>query len=191
MQTVAPHVGAGAVSFLESPESPMEAVQAGLLNDLHAVSDDVMLVLDDYHVIGAREVQDGMAFLLEHLPPQIHLVIASRADPALPLRVYARGELVEVRAADLRFTPAEAATYLNGTTGLALTAEDVATLEGRTEGGSLPSSWRRFLCRDGTTSQGSSRASPGTTAMSSTTWSRRSYSVRPSRFGTSCCRRRS
>ena len=82
-----------------------------------------MLVLDDYHVIDAPEVQEGMAFLLDHLPPQMHLVIASRADPALPLaRLRARGELVEIRAADLRFTPDEAAAYLNEVMGLALTA---------------------------------------------------------------------
>ncbi len=94
-----------------------------------------MLVLDDYHVIEARGVQDGMAFLLEHLPPQMHLVIASRADPALPLaRLRGRGELVEIRAADLRFTPVEAAAYLNEVMGLVLSAADVAALEGRTEG---------------------------------------------------------
>ena len=76
-----------------------------------------------------------MAFLLEHLPPQVHLVIASRADPALPLaRLRGRGELVEIRAADLRFTPDEAAAYLNEVMGLALTAQDVAALERRTEG---------------------------------------------------------
>ena len=76
-----------------------------------------------------------MAFLLEHLPPQMHLVIGSRADPALPLaRLRGRGELVEIRAADLRFTPGEAAAYLNGVMGLALAAADVAALEGRTEG---------------------------------------------------------
>ena len=99
------------------------------------VSNDVVLVLDDYHVIEARDVQDGMAFLLEHLPPQMHLVIASRADPALPLaRLRGRGELVEIRAADLRFTPDEAAAYLNEVMGLELTAADVAALEGRTEG---------------------------------------------------------
>ena len=76
-----------------------------------------------------------MAFLLEHLPPQVHLVISSRADPQLPLaRLRARGELVEVRAADLRFTPDEAAAYLNDVSGLDLAATDIATLEGRTEG---------------------------------------------------------
>ena len=110
-------------------------VLSTLLNDLSGNSNDVVLVLDDYHVIDARDVLDGMAFLLEHLPPQIHLVIASRADPALPLaRLRGRGELVEIRAADLRFTPEEAATYLNGAMGLGLTPEDVTALEGRTEG---------------------------------------------------------
>ena len=109
-------------------------VLSTLLNDLSGVSNDVVVVLDDYHVIDARDVLDGMAFLLEHLPPQIHLVIASRADPALPLaRLRGRGELVEIRAADLRFTPEEAA-YLNGVMRLGLTAEDVTALEGRTEG---------------------------------------------------------
>jgi LuxR family maltose regulon positive regulatory protein len=127
--------GASALSLLQSPQPPSEAGLATLLNDLDAIAKDVVLVLDDYHVIDARDVHAGMAFLLEHLPPQIHLVIASRADPALPLaRLRGRGELVEIRAADLRFTPDEAAAYLNEVMGLALTARDVAALEGRTEG---------------------------------------------------------
>ena len=135
LKTAVPGLGGSALSLLESPQPPMEVVLATLLNDLSAISNDVVLVLDDYHVIDARDVLDGMAFLLEHLPPQIHLVIASRADPALPLaRLRGRGELVEIRAADLRFTPEEAAAYLNGVMGLALTAEDVTALEGRTEG---------------------------------------------------------
>jgi LuxR family maltose regulon positive regulatory protein len=92
-------------------------------------------VLDDYHVIDSREVHQEMAFLLDHLPPQLHLVFVSRADPALPLaRMRARGELVEIRAAELRFTADEALAYLNDVMGLQLTAGDVATLEGRTEG---------------------------------------------------------
>ena len=123
------------MSLLQRPQPPNEAGLVALLNDLDAISNDVVLVLDDYHVIDARDVQDAMAFLLEHLPPQIHLVIASRTDPALPLaRLRGRGELAEIRAADLRFTPGEAAAYLNGVMGLALTAADVAALEGRTEG---------------------------------------------------------
>jgi len=135
LQTAAHGVGAGALLLLKSPQSPIETVLATLVNDLHATPNDVVLVLDDYHVIEARDVQDGMTFLLEHLPPQMHLVIASRADPALPLaRLRGRGELVEIRAADLRFTPDEAAEYLNEAMGLTLTAEDVDALEGRTEG---------------------------------------------------------
>jgi LuxR family maltose regulon positive regulatory protein len=135
LKTVAQGAGASALSLLQPPQPPTEAGLATLLNDLDALPVDVVLVLDDYHVIEARGVQDGMAFLLEHLPPQIHLVIASRADPALPLaRLRGRGELVEIRAADLRFTPNEAAAYLNEVMGLVLTAPDVAALEERTEG---------------------------------------------------------
>jgi LuxR family maltose regulon positive regulatory protein len=85
LRTAADGVGGPALTLLQSPQPPMEAVLATLLNELSALPDDVVLVLDDYHVIDAREVQDGMAFLLEHLPPQLHLVIAGRADPALPL----------------------------------------------------------------------------------------------------------
>ena len=135
LKTAAPGAGAGALSLLQPPQPPNEAGLVALLNDLDAISNDVVLVLDDYHVVEARDVQDGMAFLLDHLPPQIHLVIGSRADPALPLaRLRGRGELVEIRAAELRFTPGEAAVYLNEMMGLQLTAADVAALEGRTEG---------------------------------------------------------
>jgi LuxR family maltose regulon positive regulatory protein len=136
LRTVAPGVGASALALLDAAQPPpIETVLTTLVNDLGAVANDIVLVLDDYHVIVAREVQEGMAFLLDHLPARLHLVIAGRADPALPLaRLRVRGELVEIRAADLRFTPDEAAAYLNGVMGLALTAQDMATLEGRTEG---------------------------------------------------------
>jgi len=136
LRTVASGVGESALALLDAPQPPpIETVLTVLLNDLGAVADEIVLVLDDYHVIDAREVQDGMAFLLEHLPPRLHVVIASRADPALPLaRMRARGELAEIRAGELRFTADEAAAYLNEMMGLHLTAQDVATLEGRTEG---------------------------------------------------------
>ena len=136
LQTVAPGVGAKALSLLRGPQPPpIETILATLLNELGAVPNEVVLVLDDYHVIDAHDINDGMAFLLEHLPPQVYLVITTRADPALPLaRLRARGELVEIRAADLRFTPEEAAAYLNEVMGLGLAARDVAALEGRTEG---------------------------------------------------------
>src|SRR5690349_20134456 len=135
LNTGAPTGGAGALAHLQAPQPPNEAGLVALLNDLDAISDDVVLVLDDYHVIDARDVQDGMAFLLEHLPPQIHLVIASRTDPPLPLvRLRGRGEPAEIRAPEPRLTPGQAATYLNEERGPVLTAADVAALEGRTEG---------------------------------------------------------
>jgi LuxR family maltose regulon positive regulatory protein len=136
LRTAAPGVGESALALLQAPgPPPIETVLTALLNDLSAAAGDIVLVLDDYHVIDARDVQDGMAFLLDHLPPGLHVVIAGRADPALPLaRWRARGELTEIRAAGLRFTPGEAAAYLNETMGLQLTARDVAALEGRTEG---------------------------------------------------------
>jgi LuxR family maltose regulon positive regulatory protein len=136
LQTAAPGVGSRALSLLQSPQPPpIEPILATLLNDLGAVTNDVVLVLDDYHEVDAHDIQGGMAYLLDHLPPRVHLVITTRADPALPLgRLRAGGELVEIRAADLRFTPDEAAAYLNDAMGLDLAAGDVAALEDRTEG---------------------------------------------------------
>ena len=135
LRTAVPGVGEGALALLSSTESPTEAFVVTLLNDLAALSDQVVVVLDDYHVIEEPHIRDGMIYLVEHLPPPIRLVIASRADPALPLaRLRARGELVEIRANDLRFTLDEAASYLNEVMGLELTTADVAALEGRTEG---------------------------------------------------------
>jgi ATP/maltotriose-dependent transcriptional regulator MalT len=136
LQTVVPGVGSDALALLASPQPPpIELVLTALLNELASTGGDIVLVLDDYHVIDAREIHDGLTFLLDHLPPRLHVVIASRADPAVPLaRLRARGELVEVRAADLRFTPEEVADYLNGAMGLQLTVQHVAALEERTEG---------------------------------------------------------
>jgi LuxR family transcriptional regulator, maltose regulon positive regulatory protein len=136
LQKVAPAVGASALSRLQEVQPPpIEAVLATLLNELSAAPVDIVLVLDDYHVIDASDVHDGMAFLVEHLPQRMHVVIATRADPALPLgRLRGSGELAEIRAADLRFTPEEAAAYLNEAMNLDLGASDVAALEARTEG---------------------------------------------------------
>jgi len=135
LQTAVPGVGASVLPLLQSAQPPIESVLAAVLNELSAVPNDVDLVLDDYHLVDGPEVRAGMMFLLEHLPPQVHLVISTRADPFLPLaRLRARGELVEVRAADLRFTPEEVAAYLNDVVGLGLAAKDIAALEGRTEG---------------------------------------------------------
>ena len=128
-------VGEGAQAALGAEEVDLDAVLATLVNDLSHAEDEVVLVLDDLHAVRRPEVHEGLAFLVEHLPASVHLVVTTRSDPPLPLaRLRARGELVEVRAADLRFTPEEAEAYLNGPMGLALDPSDVAALEERTEG---------------------------------------------------------
>ncbi len=136
LRTAVPEVGANELALLASSQPPpIDVVLTTLLNDLGSTGGDIVLVLDDYHLVEAREIQEGMAFLLDRMPARLHLVIASRADPAVPLaRLRARGELVELRAAELRFTPEEVAAYLNEVMGLQLTAYDVAALEERTEG---------------------------------------------------------
>ena len=136
LQTIAPNVGEGVLGALQSPQPPPTAsILTTLLNEIDTVPDDFVLVLDDYHVVDARAVDDALTFLLEHLPPRMHLVIATREDPQLPLaRLRARGQLVELRAADLRFVPSEAAEFLKGAMGLDLSAEDIASLDTRTEG---------------------------------------------------------
>jgi LuxR family maltose regulon positive regulatory protein len=134
VQTTVPDVGQDALALLRSSQ-PHESVVAALVNDLAGISDDVVLVLDDYHVIESAQLHESVAFLLDHLPPQTHLVLGSRADPPLPLaRLRARGDLLEIRAADLRFTSDESAAYFNDSMGLQLTAGDVDALEARTEG---------------------------------------------------------
>jgi ATP/maltotriose-dependent transcriptional regulator MalT len=137
LQTVAPGIGDGVLTVLQSPQAPppTEATLTALLNDITTIPGDFVLVLDDYHVLEAKRVDDALAFLVEHLPPRLHMVIATREDPALPLaRLRARGQLTELRAADLRFTPSEAAGFLNQVMGLDLSAEQIAALEARTEG---------------------------------------------------------
>ncbi|MCL4301814.1 MAG: helix-turn-helix transcriptional regulator [Anaerolineae bacterium] len=136
LQTIAPTMGAGVSAVLHSPQPPsIEAMLTVLLNEIITAPDNFILVLDDYHVIEAKAVDNSLTFLLEHLPAQMHLVIATREDPPLPLaRLRVRDQLTELRAADLRFTPGEAAAFLNGVMGLDLSAEEVASLESRTEG---------------------------------------------------------
>ena len=145
------------------------------------IDGDVVLVLDDYHLIESGAVHEAMTFLLDHLPPQLHLVIATRADPPLSLaRLRARGELVEVRAAELRFTADEAAAYLNESMGLELDRRATSSRSrGARRAGSPHSSSPRCRCRDATTPRSSSPASPVTTGTSSTTWSRRSSQRQP------------
>ncbi len=136
LQTVAGDIGAGVLAALQSPHPPgSELILTMLLNEIAAMGERLVLVLDDYHVIDARAVEQAMAYLVEHLPPQMHLVIATREDPHLPLgRLRVRGQLTELRAADLRFSHVEAADFLSRVMSLNLSAGDISALEARTEG---------------------------------------------------------
>jgi LuxR family maltose regulon positive regulatory protein len=136
LRTVAPHAGDAVLGALQSPQPPpAESLLTVLLNEVSTLPDPFILVLDDYHLVDAEPVDRMMTFLLEHLPPRMHLVIATREDPPLPLvRLRARDQLTELRASDLRFTSAEAADFLNQVMGLCLSTTDVAALEERTEG---------------------------------------------------------
>ena len=136
LQKIQPSLGERSRSLLQSPQPPsIESVLMTLLNELTAVEADITLILDDYHAIETQAIHRGIGFLLNHLPPQVHLIIASRADPPLSLaRLRSRGELTELRVSDLRFTPDEAATFLNQGMGLEISAVEVSALEQRTEG---------------------------------------------------------
>jgi LuxR family transcriptional regulator, maltose regulon positive regulatory protein len=129
-------LGVGPAALEHLAAAAPSAVVTALVNHVAAADDDSwILVLDDYHVIETAEVHEALTFLLDHLPDQLHLVITTRSDPPLPVaRLRARGQLVEVRAADLRFTTAEADEFLNVSMGLGLGAADVDALDQRTEG---------------------------------------------------------
>jgi LuxR family maltose regulon positive regulatory protein len=136
LQTIDASLGADALDLLGARQPlPAERTLTALINDVAGRPQDIILVLDDYHLIEIPPIQDALSFLLDHLPRQLHLALASRSDPPLPLaRLRARGELTDLRAADLRFAPDEAASFLNQVMGLGLSAENVAALETRTEG---------------------------------------------------------
>lgn len=136
LQTAAPGVGQGALLALQAPQPPSaDAILTAVLNDLAPLPERVILVLDDYHTIDAPAVDQALTFLLDNLPPSMHLVLVTREDPLLPLaRLRARGQLNELRAADLRFTLDEAAEFLDQVMGLSLSPAELAALDARTEG---------------------------------------------------------
>ena len=129
-------IGAEALEMLQFPQlPPVEAIFTSLLNEIAKISCKIILVLDDYHLIEIQSINKALSYLLEHLPSQFHIVIATREDPLIPLaRLRARSQLTELRAADLRFSPSETAEFLNQVMGLGLTSEDIIALEERTEG---------------------------------------------------------
>ncbi|WP_309118552.1 LuxR C-terminal-related transcriptional regulator [Paenibacillus sp.] len=136
LQTIVPHLGQGAFGLLRSPQPPPpDYVISVLLNELDSVPGKFILVFDDYHVIDAEPVEQAVAYLVERMPPRMHVVIAAREEPRLPVaRLRVRDQLTEVRAADLRFTPVETESFLNEVMGLRLSKEAVAALDQRTEG---------------------------------------------------------
>lgn len=136
IQSVQPDIGQAAAAMLQSPQPfPAEIIPTLLINDLSKSPHDIVLILDDYHVIQNASIHEAMAFLLDHLPGNLHLIISTRVDPPWPLsRFRARGKLVEIRSTDLRFTIEETAQFLNEVMKLDLSTENISALESRTEG---------------------------------------------------------
>jgi LuxR family maltose regulon positive regulatory protein len=143
LQTVEPNIGEGVLSALQSPQPPpTESVLTALINDIVAIlgpgdhkGRPHILILDDYHLITVQLIHDGLTFLLDHLPLNLHLVVATRADPPLPIaRLRGQGQLTALHQSDLRFTTDEAAAFLNQVMSLNLSPDDIAALEARTEG---------------------------------------------------------
>ncbi|MCA9913472.1 MAG: AAA family ATPase, partial [Anaerolineae bacterium] len=136
LRMIEPEIGAGLLKLLESPQPPpIDSLLTPFLNELATMPHEFVLVLDDYHLVDSDEIDTALTFLIDNQPPQMHLIINTREDPRLPLaRLRVRGQLTELRAADLRFTADEAADFLNSTMGLNLSSGDIAALEQRTEG---------------------------------------------------------
>jgi len=136
LQTITPNVGEGVLSLLRSSQPPpTESILIALLNEITTIPDNFIFVLDDYHMLDSKAIDNAVTFLVEHLPPQMHLIITTREDPNLPLaQLRARDKLTELRIADLRFSPAETGEFLNKAMGLNLSVENISALEARTEG---------------------------------------------------------
>ncbi|HXL37208.1 MAG TPA: LuxR family transcriptional regulator, partial [Ktedonobacteraceae bacterium] len=130
------HVGEATLAMLHSPQPALLTnALTTLINELAALTQDITLILDDYHVIREQEIHESLQFVLDHLPPRLHLLLAGRADPQLPLaRLRARGQIVEIRETDLRLSKEEATRFLTHVMNLSLTEEEIGRLETRTEG---------------------------------------------------------
>jgi LuxR family maltose regulon positive regulatory protein len=136
LQRVRSGIGQAALASLDAPQAPpIESMLTELVNEIAAADADWALVLDDLHLITEPAINDSLIFLLDHLPPCVHLILATRADPPWPLaRLRVRGEMTELRTEDLRFTADEVTAFLNTVMGLDLSARDIAILDTRTEG---------------------------------------------------------
>ena len=186
VQAVVPDAGSEALSLLQAGESALQAVTASLLNDLEAFATDLVVVLDDYHFIESTDVHESLAFVLEHLPPQVHFVIASRVDPALPLaRMRARRTARSARCRPPVYRGGSV-DLLPGHDGIDLSAGEVGALEARTEGWIAALQLAALSMQGRETSPTSSPTSPATIASWSTTSSRRSSDVRATTSASSC-----
>ncbi|MEM7334256.1 MAG: LuxR C-terminal-related transcriptional regulator [Chloroflexota bacterium] len=136
IQTVFPKIGESAFAVLQSSQPPLiESILKSLINEMTPISDQLIVVLDDYHLIDSQPIDHALTFLIENLPAQAHLIITTREDPNFPLhRLRARRQLSELRAADLRFTADEGAQLLNKLMGLSLSSSEINTLLAHTEG---------------------------------------------------------
>jgi len=136
LQKLRADLGQGALALLQSPQPPpIASILSTLINEILSFQENFSIVLDDYHLIKTQSIHEGLTFLLDHLPPQMHMILTTRADPPLPIaRLRARNQLTELRAEDLRFTSDEAAVFLNEVMGLRLSGDDIVALESRTEG---------------------------------------------------------
>ena len=147
LQTIQEGIAQEVLDWLQTPQLPdqagempgdgdwLQAALTSLVNEIATFPSSFALILDDYHVIESQQIHDALSLFLDYMPPQMHLMIASRADPPLPLpRLRVRRQLIEIREAELRFTSEEATTFLNQVMRLGLSTEDVSALEARTEG---------------------------------------------------------
>ena len=137
LQTLEAGIGKAALTMLQSPKPPpIESILINLINDVIRIPTDMALILDDYHLVDAKPIHDLIAFLLENLPERMHIIISTRSDPLFPLlsRLRSQNQLTELRAADLSFTVDETSILFNESLNLRLSAEDILSLETRTEG---------------------------------------------------------
>jgi LuxR family maltose regulon positive regulatory protein len=164
LQETDDHIGPAMQELWEAPgRLPVDGLVIGLINSIAAAPTPVVLILDDYQAIGQPEIHQVVTFLLDHCPPQMHLVIASREDPPLPLsQLRARGQIAEIRERDLRFTTQESIVFLNQVMDLELTADEVSALETRTEGWVAGLQLVALSMRDRADTQGFVRSLTGT-----------------------------
>ncbi|MBN1580334.1 MAG: hypothetical protein JXA89_06500 [Anaerolineae bacterium] len=195
LQNVKQGLGQDAIHLLQTPTPPpIHSILTPLLNDLATLADKIVLILDDYHVIATPDIHQGIAFLLDHQPPQLHLVLSTRADPTLPIaRLRARRQITELRAHDLRFTDSETTTFVNQVMKLDLHAQDVAALQTRTEGWIVGLQLAALAMKSPQAGPAPSDAmrlsslSLAVITISWNTWPKRWFIVSPHPYSSSCC----